>query len=183
MPRRKKDAAIHLADRHELTAGLIESLTCPTGKTQAFLRDANSPGLRVRVTTAGAKSYVFEGKLNRQTIRHTIGDVRTWTIPAARVEANRLRSLLDVGTDLSGRRQLSCPPGDNYPGRWRRGTISLISGVFAQQGRAPAARRACGSSPRSFPGSSSGAPVGRRPPASWPVRRTLRPTARTACWP
>ena len=99
MARRKKDAAIQLADRHELTAGLIESLTCPTGKTQAFLRDANSPGLRVRVTAAGAKSYVFEGKLNRQTIRHTIGDVRTWAIPDARVEANRLRSLLDVGTD------------------------------------------------------------------------------------
>ena len=99
MTRRKKDAGIELADRHELTAGLIESLTCPTGKTQAFLRDTESPGLRVRVTPAGAKSYVFEGKLNRQTIRRTIGDVRNWMIPAARVEANRLRSLLDLGTD------------------------------------------------------------------------------------
>ena len=99
MTRRKKDAGIELAERHELTAGLIESLTCPTGKTQAFLRDTESPGLRVRVTPAGAKSYVFEGKLNRQTIRRTVGDVRNWTIPAARVEANRLRSLLDLGTD------------------------------------------------------------------------------------
>lgn len=99
MARRKKDAEIQLAERHGLTAGLIAALACPAGKAQAFLRDTESPGLRVRVTAAGAKSFVFEGKLNRQTIRQTIGDVRTWTIPAARVEANRLRSLLDRGAD------------------------------------------------------------------------------------
>ena len=99
MARRKKDAPILLADSHELTVGLIDGLTCPQGKTQAFLRDSKSPGLRVRVTAAGSKSYVFEGKLNRQTIRQTIGDVRAWSIDAARAEANRLRVLLDRGTD------------------------------------------------------------------------------------
>ena len=66
----------------------------------------------------------------------------------------------------------------------RRGTISLLSGVsepFAQSGHAPTARRACGSSPHSSPGSSSGVPAGRRRPASWPGRRTPHFTARTAC--
>ena len=99
MARRKKDAPIELADSHELSFGLINALVCPPGKLQAFLRDKKTPGLRVRVTAAGAKSYVFEGKLNRQTIRQTIGDVRAWTIDAARQEANRLRVLLDSGTD------------------------------------------------------------------------------------
>jgi len=99
MARRKKDAAIELADRHDLSAGLIEALTCPEGKAQAFMRDSEAPGLRVRVTASGAKSYVFEGKLNRRTIRQTIGDVRAWAIPDARAEANRLRVLLDGGTD------------------------------------------------------------------------------------
>lgn len=99
MARRKKDAPIELADSHELTAGLIDALACPEGKTQAFLRDRKTPGLRVRVTAAGAKSYVFEGKLNRKTIRHTIGDVRAWSIDDARIDANRLRVLLDAGTD------------------------------------------------------------------------------------
>jgi integrase len=42
---------------------------------------------------------VFEAKLNRQTIRRTIGDVRAWTIEQARREANRLRVALDAGTD------------------------------------------------------------------------------------
>ena len=99
MARRRKDEPIDLADSHELSVGLIDVLVCPAGKTQAFLRDRKTPGLRVRVTTAGAKSYVFEGKLDRQTIRQTIGDVRAWSIDKARAEANRLRVLLDSGLD------------------------------------------------------------------------------------
>lgn len=51
------------------------------------------------MTAAGAKSYVFEAKLNRTTIRRTIGDVRAWKIPDAREESNRLRVLLEGGTD------------------------------------------------------------------------------------
>jgi integrase len=99
MARPSKNNFIDLTEPQELTAGLIERLTCPADKTQVFLRDTKAPGLRVRVTAAGAKSFVFEAKLNRQTIRRTIGDVRAWTIDAARTEANRLRVTLDAGTD------------------------------------------------------------------------------------
>lgn len=99
MARPKKDAAPDLAERVNLTAGTIERLTCPEGKQQAFLRDREVPGLRVRVTAAGAKSYVFEAKLNRQTIRRTIGDVKAWSIEQARTEARRLAVMLDSGTD------------------------------------------------------------------------------------
>ena len=99
MARPKKDAAPDLTQACDLTAGAIDRLSCPPDKLQAFLRDAKAPGLRVRVTAAGAKSYVFEAKLNRQTIRRTIGDVRAWSIEAARTEANRLRVTLDAGTD------------------------------------------------------------------------------------
>ncbi len=100
MARPRKDAAIDLSAAQELTAGLIERLACRTDiKAQAFLRDTKAPGLRVRVSNTGAKSFVFEAKLNRQTIRRTIGDVRAWTIEAARTEANRLRVTLDAGTD------------------------------------------------------------------------------------
>ena len=47
----------------------------------------------------GAKSYVFERKLQRQTIRRTSGDVRAWTIEEARAEARRLAVVLDNGQD------------------------------------------------------------------------------------
>ncbi len=96
MARPKKSDAPDLGEAQELTAGLIERLTCPAGKTQVFLRDTKAPGLRVRATAAsaknpkGLKAFVYEAKLNRQTIRRTIGDVRVWDIEAARTEARRL---------------------------------------------------------------------------------------------
>lgn len=99
MARPSANTVPDLTKAHELTAGVIERLTCPPGKGQAFLRDTKAPGLRVRVTAAGAKSYVFEAKLNRQTIRVTIGDVRNHSIEAARIEARRQAVLLDGGVD------------------------------------------------------------------------------------
>jgi len=99
MARPKKTDAPDLSARVNLSMGAIERLTCPPGKTQAFMRDTEAPGLRVRVTAAGAKSFVFERKLNRRTVRRTIGDVRSWTIEAARKEANRLAVLIDDGVN------------------------------------------------------------------------------------
>ena len=99
MARRKADAPIDLAEPHALTAGLIAALRCPEGKEQAFLRDAVTKGLRVRVTASGAKSYVFESKVLGKTLRRTIGNPDAWSIEAARTEANRLRVLVDNKTD------------------------------------------------------------------------------------
>ena len=105
MARPKKTDAPDLGEAQDLTTGLIERMTCPVGKLQTFMRDTKAPGLRVRATPTtvknpnGVKAFVFEAKLNRQTISRTIGDVRAWTIDAARTEANRLRVTLDAGTD------------------------------------------------------------------------------------
>ena len=104
MARPKKSAAPDLSEAQELTAGAIERLTCPTGKQQAFMRDTKAPGLRVRVTAAGAKSYVFEAKLNRQTIRRTLGDVRTLSIEDARDAARTLAKT--VKTDKQDPREV-----------------------------------------------------------------------------
>ncbi|MFZ2387018.1 MAG: integrase family protein [Polaromonas sp.] len=100
MARPKKIDIPDTTQRVNLTAGVIERLTCRTDqKAQAFLRDSEVPGLRVRVTNTGAKSFVYEAKLNRQTIRRTIGDVRAWSIEQARAEARRLAVVLDSGQD------------------------------------------------------------------------------------
>jgi integrase len=100
MARPKKTDLPDTTQAIELTAGVIERLTCPTEtKSQAFLRDAKVPGLRVRVTNTGSKSFVFEAKLNRQTIRRKIGDIRSWSIEQARAEARRLAVMVDNGQD------------------------------------------------------------------------------------
>jgi len=75
--------------RERLTPERIRRFTCPEGTKQVFLWDSEAPRLAVRAT-AGAKSYIFESKLNRQTIRVTIGDVRAWNLDDARTEARRL---------------------------------------------------------------------------------------------
>lgn len=99
MARQAKTTAVDLSTSQELTAGRIERLACPEGKDQAFLRDSKAPGLRVRVTQSGKKAFIFEAKLHRRNIRATIGDVRSWSIDAARAEANRMQVLVDSGTD------------------------------------------------------------------------------------
>ncbi len=100
--------------RVAFTAGRVEAFTCPAGKAQAFMWDTEVPGLGLRVTAAGAKAYVVERKLDRQTVRVTIGSPKDWPLEAiwegrgagrklkqqgARQEARRLLALMDAGKD------------------------------------------------------------------------------------
>ena len=59
--------------RFEFTRARVEAAACAPGKSQALYWDTKQPGLGLRVTAAGARSFIFEGKLGRQTIRMTIG--------------------------------------------------------------------------------------------------------------
>lgn len=99
MARPRNSEAPDLTKPCDLTAGAIERLTCPPGKSQAFLRDVKGNGLRVRVTAKGAKSFVFEQSLKNRTIRRTIGSVDAHTIDEARAKAKGLSVLLDAGAD------------------------------------------------------------------------------------
>jgi integrase len=85
--------------RTKFTSKRVQEHTCPAGKAQAFLWDAASPGLALRVTANGARSYVFQGRLSDKSIRVTIGDVRSWAIDQAQEEARRLQRMLDEGKD------------------------------------------------------------------------------------
>ncbi len=101
-------------ERVRLTPERIAAFTCSTGKQQAFLWDSEAIGLAVRVTASGAKSFVFESKLNRKTIRIALGDVRgrvlnsVWSGKGeerreiqrgAREEASRLKTIIYMGKD------------------------------------------------------------------------------------
>lgn len=92
-------------ERIRLTNDRIRRLECPEGKGQSFTWDLEVQRLAVRVTAAGVKSYVFEGKLDRVTIRMTIGKCSDWTIEDARKEARRLQGLVDQGIDPRAERK------------------------------------------------------------------------------
>lgn len=85
--------------RTNLTLLRIKSMEPPVGKQARYVYDENPRCLCVRITPAGAKSFVFAGKLDGIPIRLTIGATDTWLLDAARDEAKRLQVLVDQGID------------------------------------------------------------------------------------
>ena len=86
-------------NRVRLTAGRVDAFTCAAGKSQACLWDTEAPALALRVTPTGRKTYVFESRLNGATLRLSIGTAADWPLEKARGEAQRLKVLVDSGTD------------------------------------------------------------------------------------
>lgn len=102
MARTSKTAPLKLEETHKLSigsGGTIDRLTCPKGKDKVFLRDAEMPGFKVRCTSKGVKSFVYERKVDGKSRSFTIGGVGAWPIADARAEARRLAVLIDQGQD------------------------------------------------------------------------------------
>lgn len=87
------------ANSINFTRGAVESFTCPADKTEAFLWDAKTPGLGLRAYKAGSVVYLYQSRLNGQTVRVRIGSRDAWDIDKARIEARRLQSMVDGGVD------------------------------------------------------------------------------------
>ena len=85
--------------KKNFTADVVATYQCKAGKSQSIYWDAKTTGLGLRVTSTGAKSYIFETSLNNKSMRITIGDVRTYSIKAAQVEATNLKAMTDKGID------------------------------------------------------------------------------------
>lgn len=81
------------------TADRIATFKCEPSKKQSLYWDAKTPGLGLRVTANGVKSFIFESRLHGKTLRITIGDIRTWQIGKAQSQATELKSLTDRGID------------------------------------------------------------------------------------
>jgi integrase len=87
-----------------LTDRMIAKLASPTTGNRIYF-DSEVGGLGVRVTAAGARSFVlcYRNAAGRQR-RLTIGAVGDWTIGAARAEAKDLKQKIDQGDDPLGKR-------------------------------------------------------------------------------
>jgi len=81
------------------TADRVKNFECAPGKQQTIYWDAKIPGLGMRITTGGARSYIFETRLGGKTLRITIGAPRVWTLVKAQEEATRLKVQTDQGLD------------------------------------------------------------------------------------
>lgn len=85
--------------KENFTAERIRTYQCEQGKQQTIHWDAKIPGLGLRVTKSGTRTYIFESRLFGKTLRISIGDPRSWELGKARAEAGRLKTLIDQGLD------------------------------------------------------------------------------------
>lgn len=85
--------------RIHLTLERIRKLQPPSGAQAVYVFDDDPKHLSVRITPAGAKSFVYTGKLNGNPFRITIGSTDIWNLDDARNEARRLQTLVDKGVD------------------------------------------------------------------------------------
>jgi integrase len=82
----------------ELTDKLIKDLEKPASGNR-ITYDQEVKGLGVRVTSAGARAWIFNYRAGRTERRMTIGDTTAWTVKKAREKAKDLRRLVDDGHD------------------------------------------------------------------------------------
>lgn len=85
--------------RIHLTLERLRKLQPPMGSNAIYVFDDDPKHLSVRVTPAGAKSFVFAGKLAGNPFRVTIGSTDHWNLDDAREEARRLQRIVDKGID------------------------------------------------------------------------------------
>ncbi len=78
------------------TIASVKKLACPTDG-YVIVWDKKTPGLGIRLTAGGARSYVFERRLHGHTVRTTIGAVDSWELKKAQAEARRLATVIDDG--------------------------------------------------------------------------------------
>lgn len=84
------------AARINFTKARTDRFECPDNRTQAFMWDTAAPGLGLRATK-GSKTYIFQARLHGRSLRTKIGSHEAWTVDEARVQARRLRTLIDAG--------------------------------------------------------------------------------------
>jgi len=67
--------------------------------------DAEVKGFGIRITAAGARSFILNYRVNGRERRHTIGQFPAWSVRTAREEASSLKRDIDRGRDPVGERE------------------------------------------------------------------------------
>lgn len=88
-----------MVSKVNFTVERVAGFRCEPGKQQSFLRDAKTPGLGLRVTSGGARTYIFEARAGDKVLRRKIGDARTMPLREAQDKARELKRLTDSGQD------------------------------------------------------------------------------------
>lgn len=92
-----------MAGRQVISEDLVKR-AAPGART-SFLRDQRQVGFGLRVTPAGAKSFIAEARVNGQMRRFTIGSAKRLTVSEARVHAKSLLAGMEQGVDPQSKKR------------------------------------------------------------------------------
>jgi integrase len=95
-----------MQNKINLTKNAISSLNWSGSKPQEFYWDNKQQNLALRITS-GAKSFVFQRKLNGKKISKTIGRAENMSVEEARERARKLSTQVDDGIDPNVASKLS----------------------------------------------------------------------------
>jgi integrase len=92
-----------MATKRRLTDQIVRQLP-PPAEGNRIAYDSEVPGFGLRVTAAGARSWIFNYRRRVDGVerRYTIGSWPSWSVSGAREEAKRLRRAVDGGSDPVG---------------------------------------------------------------------------------
>lgn len=85
--------------RFNFTKPALERLPLPAAGQRATYHDTKQPGLTLRVTAAGAKSYCIQKRINRRVERVTLGKFPGMTIEQARNAAAKTLGTVATGAN------------------------------------------------------------------------------------
>lgn len=114
-----------MTTRNNFTADRIANFKCNSDNKQTIYWDAKARGLGLRVTAAGAKSYIFETKLHGKTVRITIGDISTYSISKAQDVATEYKTLTNKGIDPRAQKQATKIAADTARSEQQRQLITF----------------------------------------------------------
>ncbi|ROO31959.1 preprotein translocase [Salinisphaera japonica YTM-1] len=103
----------------------MDTFRCPDGKSGAYLWDARTPGLGIRARSNGSRHYLFQTRMQRETVRVTIGRVESWSLDDAQAEARRLRVLVDSGVHPKEEQQAHLEQRESQRQEAARATVTL----------------------------------------------------------
>lgn len=85
-------------EKRKLSDQLVRDIEAPKSGNQ-IVYDNRLAGFGLRVTAGGARSFILNYRIKGRERRITLGQYPTWTVLAARKQAEQLRREIDVGID------------------------------------------------------------------------------------
>jgi integrase len=93
------------AKKFKFTESRVEGLRYSGDGSAVYVYDTEKPGLSVRLTSGGTRTFVFVGRIHGRVTRITLGRVKSLSLAKARAAVDKIRGDVALGIDVLGERR------------------------------------------------------------------------------